>query len=288
MKRIGYLGPKGTFSDTACQEYCASRSGFEPVALPTIDSLYEALKGDDVQSVIVPVENSIEGPVNLSFDRLVQMPDNYSITADIILPISHYMLGLECVPLSKITDIYSHYQALAQCQEFIKRQCPHAATHVVPSTAKAAELISSGALTFTDNREHHVAVIGQQSLAAAYDLVTLSQTPINDVKGNFTRFYVISDDTSGVNYGHTFIVVGAKKDQPGSLYSILGEFASRQINLTRILSRPTKQELGEYLFFIECEGAPSDPLVKEALDGVKKKAGFYRWLGSYSKGGDHA
>ena len=289
MKTVGFLGPKGTFSDLACQHYCKTSAKLDGVPYPSIDHLFQALEDGTVQSIVVPAENSIEGPVNLSVDRLLHLPEQYFITAEIVLPISQYLLSKDHTSLDFITDIYSHEQPLAQCQLFLKKNCPQAVTHSVSSTAKAAESMSNSTLPFLDKQRHIPAVIGQKQLAELYDLHLVTPNPINDVEGNCTRFYVISDDVTYVETaGFTAIVVGGKKDQPGSLYDILGEFASRNINLTRILSRPTKKELGEYLFYIECEGLHLNPVVASALAGVKTKAGFYRWLGSYPKGGHDA
>lgn len=285
MKTVGFLGPKGTFSDLACQQYCKTSPQLEKVPYSSIGCLFQALQDGAVHSIIVPAENSIEGPVNLSIDKLLHLPDKYSITAEIILPVSQYLLSNQKTSLESITDIYSHEQPLAQCHQFLRQHCSQAVTHAVSSTAKAAESIANNDLLFLDDTTHVVAVIGQKQLSELYNLHIVTPHPINDVEGNSTRFYVISDDVISTGQdGFTSIVVGAKKDQPGSLYTILGEFASRNINLTRILSRPTKKELGEYLFYIECEGLHLNPVVSSALSGVQEKAGFYRWLGSYPKG----
>jgi prephenate dehydratase len=285
MNEIGYLGPKGTFSDLACQRYLRGLNNLRSRACVSIDDLFESLIENKLSSILVPAENSIEGPVNLSIDRLLDIPAEYSITGEIKFPISHYLLTKKPLSLSTITDVYSHYQPLAQCQKFLKNNCPQATLHVMASSAKAAEIVSNDECHYSDNKKHCEAVIGHKDLSEVYDLTVLSKKSINDVEDNFTRFYVISKELSEeTESDYTSIVVGTKKDQPGSLHEILGEFSSRNINLTQILSRPTKKELGEYLFYIECEGHSHNALVSDALKCVQKKSGFYRWLGSYPKG----
>ncbi|RAP32807.1 prephenate dehydratase [Candidatus Marinamargulisbacteria bacterium SCGC AG-410-N11] len=282
MNKFGYLGPQGTFSQFALKKYLENVSErFNTIQCGSILQLYNAIKDNDVNKIIVPYENSVEGAVNTSLDHLINLDDSLSITDEIIIPIEQSILAKQPISLDKVSDIFSHPQPIAQCQNFINTHCINAKLHNVVSTARAAKLIQEDNLTYS-------AVIGHESLADIYSL-NIIKRQINDKKNNCTRFVIISKDkTLPTNNDLTSIVFSTIKDTPGSLYAILGEFAKSNINLTKILSRPRKNLLGEYLFFIEAEGHRSDKKLKEILSRVKKKSSFFKWLGSYKRGENHA
>ena len=277
-KKVGYLGPKGTFSYAAFELYAKKHAEIEAVPVPTIADLYVLLDSDQLDQALIPIENSIEGSVTDSMDNLARA-NLLFIKNELRVPVRHCLMSKTSLPLDQIQLVLSHHQPLAQCQNYLHENVAQALTRPVSSTAFAAEMISS--LNMEDNA--YSAIIGDQSLSRIYDLKILAEE-INDYKHNVTRFVVLSKEkTDATNNDKTSIVFAAQKDQPGSLYEILGEFARRNINLTRITSRPTKQYLGEYLFFIDFEGHKKNPLINEALEAVQTRTSFYRWLGSYPK-----
>jgi prephenate dehydratase len=204
------------------------------------------------------------------------------IHEEVLLPITQCLLAKEHYSISQITDVYSHPQALAQCHKFL-HSLPGVVSHTTTSTAIAATMAARDAFQFSDGNAHRVAVIGSQELSRIYGLQILKDN-VNDFVNNTTRFVVLSrQKTEPTEHDKTSIVFATKKDEPGSLYKILGEFASRNINLTRIYSRPTKNVLGEYLFYIDFEGHHKEAKVAEVLGAIQKQTSFYQWLGSYPK-----
>ncbi|MGE4169248.1 MAG: prephenate dehydratase [Candidatus Margulisiibacteriota bacterium] len=272
MLKIGYLGPAGTFTEKAMQVYTRTLSvPFETQAGESFFELFEGLKNNTLTHAVIAIENSIEGAVAPNLDMLVQN-ETLKICADLKLPISQALITAEPLALDRITDIYSHPQGFAQCQTFLLSQLPKVRVHPLASTAEGVAHLKPGSTH---------AVIGAAILAELYHLHC--HTPnIQDSKTNTTRFVVIAHDfppPSGQD--KTSIVFSTLKDKPGGLYEVLGAFAKRTINLTRIESRPTKQGLGDYVFFIDLEGHAADANVAEALDELQHKTSFYRLLGSY-------
>ena len=179
---------------------------------------------------------------------------------------------------STITQVISHPQPLAQCQQFIQTHFPDADIQNALSTAAAAQYLVA---KNQESQCDHIAIIGHQSLSQIYGLQLLVEN-INDKLNNQTRFFIVSLKAPPVcEASKTTIVFSAQKDQPGSLYDILGEFADRNINLTSIGSRPTKASFGDYLFFIDCEGHKDLPELKAALSVIERRASFFKCLGSY-------
>jgi prephenate dehydratase len=281
MKQIGFLGPKGTYSQLAYEKYASSGpSEVSSKAFPKIESLFEALMGSSIQEIIVPVENSIEGSVSTTMDLLVQSSGIF-ITNEVIIPIEHSLMTKGPCGLSEITDVISHPQPLGQCRNFLFNQLPNAKIHSAASTATAAEIVDRGEMVFGDQVSHTLAVIGHRNLGDIYGL-SLIKKGINDFEENQTRFFVLSKaSTEKSGNDKTSVIFSTMKDEPGGLYSVLGAFASRFINLTQISSRPTKNMLGEYVFFLDFEGHYKEKAVLEALSEVESKSSYFKLLGSY-------
>lgn len=279
--RLGYLGPVGTHTQRAAENYalrCAARAP-ESTALTliprsSIGSLFHALSDSTLESILVPLENSHEGVVQASMDLLVS--SNCYIQEEVILKIRHDIMAKPGTQMADIRDIVSHPQAIAQCGQFLQKTFPDTQIHVAESTAAAAKRVAEEIGT-------HMAVIGSPALSALYQLPPLA-TDVQDSANNQTRFVVVSD-TIATHTGHdkTSIAFSIKKDKPGGLYTVLAAFASRNINLTHIASRPSKTMLGEYLFFIDCEGHVKDDLVDEALKQIQTQCSLFKLLGSYRK-----
>lgn len=270
--RVGVLGPRGTYAEQAARVYFKGRA--EVVFYPMITDIADAVARGEVDAGIVPVESLREGSVGETLDALAWM--DVKVKAEIVIPISHALMGVKGAKLENITQVLSHPQALAQCRDFIRKNLPHAEVGEVVSTAKAAERVA-------ELRQPHVAAIGPKSLAKLYGLRVLRDN-IQTGEANATRFFCLAKEDSKVTgRDKTSIVFYTEVDRPGILYEILGEFASRQINLTKIESRPSKKALGDYLFFIDFEGHREDKKVKEAMEGVRKKTAMLKIIGSYPK-----
>ncbi len=279
---IGYLGPAGTFTEQALHLYL-SRTGSKAPHTPenSIVELFEGLKAGKFERIIVPIENSIEGSVHATMDLLYQY-EGLFLNQEIVLPINQCLMAKSKLAPDQIEHVASHPQALAQCREYLHSHLPKAQTHPTPSTAAAAEWATNGSLE-REYKTDKIAVIGNKELSHHYPLIMIAEG-ISDKKNNLTRFLVVSTQkTPSTGCDKTSIVVSAIKDKPGGLVELLGEFSKRNINLSRIVSRPTQTVLGEYLFFIDCDGHQDDLSVKEALVSVKKNASVFKLLGSYEQ-----
>ncbi len=283
MKRskYGYLGPQGTFSEMAVRKYCKRED--ETIPFDTIREIVKNVKNNEISSGIIPLENSLEGSVNLSMDLLFKESD-IKIIAEVILPIEHYLLSPPGVRIKDIEEIFSHRQAIAQSGDYIYSHLPEVKITYTESTAAAAEFVVGS---------KKKAMIGSRRISELYNLDILAENVEGDLE-NYTRFVVIGDlkKESGEfkeeiieSYDYkTSIICTPDVNRPGVLHEMLGEFANRGIDLTRIESRPTKKRLGEYLFFIDLEGHRKQPKLAKALDEVRKKSGLFKILGSYEQG----
>ena len=270
--KIGVLGPRGTYSELAARSYFKDRGEF--VFYPMITDVAKAVEHDEVQAGVIPVESLREGTVGEALDALAWT--DVRVQAEIVLPISHSLLGVGGTTLEKITQVLSHPQALAQCRDFLREKLPNAELIEMASTAKAAEQV--GKL-----KQQHMAAIGPKELAKLYGLDVLVEE-IQSGETNVTRFLCLGKrDERRTGNDKTSIVFYTDTDRPGILHEILGEFASRGINLTKIESRPSKKALGDYLFFIDFEGHREEDKIKKALNGVKKKTAMLKVVGSYPK-----
>ncbi|KAB2954630.1 prephenate dehydratase [Heliorestis acidaminivorans] len=274
--RAGYLGPEGTFSEEAAQVFFSYQE--QEVSLSPFSSiplLYDALGKREVDLAMLPVENSIEGTVNQTLDELIEHP-SLLISGEIILSIHHCLLVRPDQEWAKLERVYSHPQALAQCRTFLEKNLAETALFPTLSTAEGAQIVAK-------STEPYGAIASR--FAALRQGLEVAVPDIQSKQNNKTRFLVIGRQlTEPTGADKTSIVFALPQDRPGGLYSILKEFAERQINLTRIESRPTKQELGHYLFFIDCLGHQRDPMVAEALHAIGKNTILTRILGSYKIG----
>lgn len=279
---IGVLGPEGSYSERAAKLWMR-KNDFEGAELryfEDIEDAFLAAAGGKTDISVIPIENSIEGSVGVTLDLLRE--DGAVITGEVVVKIEHCLLskgGPEAIRV-----ILSHPQALAQCRHFLKMNFPHAELRSTGSTSHAARLAGEF---------EEMAAIASPEAAEKYGLKVLLSN-IQDRKENHTRFIVVRAEGSG-KYGpsgckeadriqnrcKTSLIAYLAKDRPGSLYGLLGTFAERGINLTKIESRPSKKELGDYYFYIDFEGSASDALIKDALEDIKAKADMLKVLGSY-------
>lgn len=288
--KVGYLGPEGTFSEEASKSYAKSLNiKAEMIPFSTFHDVLIAVDKNHIDEAIVPIENSIDGTIGTVTDMLAKEV-KLKISREIILPVHNCLLVQKGVRLNEITDIISHPQPIEQCKEYLRKKLPKAKLHLSSSTAEAARQV---ALSLGEKIIAHgklkgpvFAAIGPASLSKLYELSIIAKE-INS-KDNQTRFVVLSkSDHKRTGDDKTSIVFSMSKDCPGGLHDVLLEFARRNINLTKIESRPAKKALGDYFFFVDLQGHHEDPDVSNALQIIEKKVAFYKLLGSYpkSKGG---
>ncbi len=270
--RIGVLGPRGTYSELAARRHYGDSHEF--CWYQTITDVGRAVEKGEVEVGVIPLESLKEGSVGESLDVLAWM--QVKIKEEIVFPISVSLLAVPGTTPDKITQILSHPQVFAQCRVFLKSKFPRVELVEVSSTARAAEQVAKG-------KSPQLASLGPKELAQIYNLQEL----FSDVQGdemNLTRFLALSKtDNPPSGYDKTSIVFYTAEDRPGILWEILGEFAVRKINLTKIESRPSKRALGDYLFFLDFEGHREDPKCKEALEAVRRKVAMLKVLGSYPR-----
>ena len=262
---IGTLGPEGSYSEKAAKQW---NKAAKPQYYDDIQDTVEALLHNEVDYSIVPVENSLEGSIPLTLDLL--MEHQLMIVGEVIVQISHCLLSSG--RLSDIKVVMSHPQALSQCRKFIKNNFKNAQVRPVLSTSLAAKLAS---------RSKDMAAIASVESAHRYGLEIL-EADIQDIKENFTRFIVIGKETPhATGNDKTSIILYLQKNRPGALFEILKDFANKNIDLTKIESRPTKKLLGDYLFHIDIKGHIEDRIIMETLENIKSKVGILKILGSY-------
>jgi len=269
---VAVLGPRGTYTELAARRHFPSVVSFTYCS--SILEVVKMVEEGRADAGVVPVESMREGSVGETLDALAWC--NVRVTAEIVFPIVHSLLGVRGARLEGIRQVLSHPQALSQCREFLKARLPQAELVEVSSTAKAAEQVSRMASV-------EVAAIGPKELAEIYGLEILAED-LSGNEENLTRFFCLGrEKVPRTGRDKTSIVFYTERDRPGILYEILGEFALRQINLTKIESRPSKKVLGDYLFFIDFEGHEDDELIKEALEGVRRKTAMLKVIGSYPR-----
>jgi prephenate dehydratase len=280
-QRIGYFGPAGTFTEQALLSQ-ADLAGCELVPYRTVPDVLDAVDNNAVDLGFVPIENSIEGTVNFTQDALV-FDHDLLIQREVVLDIEHCIVAKKGVALADITTLLSIPVATAQCHAYIREHLGNAEVRAANSTAEAARIVG-------DDTSNTMAAVAPRNAAALYGLEVLASN-IADHEGNQTRFVLVGKGTIPAATGHdrTALVVFQRADEPGSLISILQEFAARRINLSQLLSRPTKRGgLGDYCFIMYADGHIKDELVADILRDLHAKQGAVKFLGSYPAAGVHA
>jgi prephenate dehydratase len=271
--RVGYLGPPGTFSEEALAR-CDLAAGAERRDYPTIPEAFEAVAKGEVDASLLPIENSLEGSIPATLDLLVHRP-GLRIRREVLLPVRQNLLARPGVALDGVKRVLSIPIALAQCGAWLRARLPGVPLEPALSTADAARQAAE---------RDGTAAVGSRAAAERYGLQLLAEG-IQDGEGNTTRFVLVSrEDEKATGKDRTSIAFTLDRDRPGGLYDVMGEFARRQINLSKIESRPNRQALGHYIFFIDFEGHRSDPRGAEALAGVLERVHALHLLGSYPRG----
>jgi prephenate dehydratase len=271
--RVGYLGPPGTFSEEAVSR-CDLVRGAEPAPVPGFADAYDAALKGAVDAALLPIENSIEGSVGAVLDLLVHRP-GLRIRGELQLRVRQHLLAPAGTRLEDVRRVLSHPQPFGQCSRFLREKLPGAALEPQLSTADAARKVAAG--------EPGAAAIGSRVAAERYGLALLAED-VQDVDENVTRFVLVGrEDGAPTGHDRTSIAFTLDRDRPGGLHEVLGEFARRGINLSKIESRPTKEEVGTYVFFLDFEGHRSDRSGADALAGVAARVHRLHLLGSYPR-----
>jgi prephenate dehydratase len=291
--RVGYLGPEGTFSEQALLA-SARPDSVLPVPRESIYDVVTALREGEVEYALVPIENSLEGSISVTLDLLAEDASGVEIVAEALLRVSHCLIAHEQIALQEIDTVVSHPQVLGQCARLLRGELSAARALPASSSAEAVRTVAA-------ERRRGLAAIGTPLAASIYGAEVLREE-VQDRRDNETRFAWLAraglaDERplpacarSGMpvrvpaeeaNFKTSLVFWGSGADRPGWLVRCLGVFAERDINLTKIESRPRRERLGSYMFFADLSGHLSDPAVAEALEEVRSLCAEVRVLGSY-------
>ncbi len=283
--RVGYLGPAGTFSEEALLASAAS-DAVEPFALPSIYETVMALRRGAVEWAIVPIENSLDGSISVTLDLIADEVAYVEIVGETLLRVRHSLIAAEPIKLEQIDTVLTHPQVPGQCERFLREELAQARLLAADSTAEAVRMVLADAVPGT-------AAIGTLLAAQIYGGTVIRES-IEDRADNETRFAWLARVTragqrpapplrvrDGESWKTSIVFWGAGAESPGWLVRCLDEFASRAINLTKIESRPRRERMGHYMFFVDLVGRASDEQVAEAIAGASARCEHVRVLGSY-------
>lgn len=279
-RRVGFLGPVGTFTEQAMLRE-PDLAELEAVPYPLMTDVLFAVAEGEVDLGVVPVENAIEGTVNATVDTMAFDVD-VMIQRELLEPVSLHLLTVPGAELSEVREVVSIPVASAQCRSWLREHLPQVDHVAAGSTAEAAATVAKAG-------DPTVAAIANERAARVYGL-EITGADIEDHPENQTRFVVVGRSGIPAPTGHdkTSIVVFQRADRPGSLLAILQEFAARSINLSLLLSRPTKTSLGDYCFVLDLDGHLADPVVADCLRTIRATQSDVKFLGSYPAAGAHA
>jgi prephenate dehydratase len=274
--RVGYLGPDGTVSHEALMS-ARGADGFELAPQPTLHEAVIAVHDGDVDRALVPIENSLEGSVSPTLDAIAFETEDVVIVGELRWPVHLHLVAAGPLELGEIRAVVSHPQASGQCGRFLREMLPGVPVVAARSTADAVRQVAGGF-------ESGAAAIGTRGAADRYGCLVLRED-VEDDPGSETRFVWIAragtEPDPGERFKTALVFWGAGSSGPGWLVRCLSEFAERDVNLTRIESRPRRQRLGEYMFFLDLDGRTDDSPVASAIEGLRVHADVVRVLGSF-------
>jgi len=267
-REVAFQGEVGAYSEEAALQFFGPSITTKPYE--TLDDVFKVVEQDEVQFGIVPVENSLEGSISRVYDLLLD--SSLKVCGETELRVSHCLIGSPEARLDLIKRVYSHPQALAQCKTFLK----HLGCELIPTydTAGSVKMIKEKAITD--------GAIASARAAEIYGMKIIARE-IEDTPNNFTRFFILSKEDSPPSGNDKTSIVFSVKHRPRALYEFLQEFAIRNINLTKIESRPTRQKPWEYNFYLDFEGHREDKVPQEVLENLDRTSLFLKILGSYPK-----
>jgi chorismate mutase / prephenate dehydratase len=266
---VAFQGEEGAYAQEAAHKFFSRSISTRPCE--TLDEVFKLVQDGKLSYGIVPVENSQEGSIGQSYDLLLE--SDVTVCGEQQIKVSHSLIANKSATLGSIKKIYSHPQALAQCQAFLK----HLGAELIPTynTAASVKMIK-------EKRIMDGAAVASDATSYIYDMKIIARE-IEDNRRNSTRFFILGKEESKPTGDDKTSIVFLLKHEPGTLYRTIGEFSKRNINLTKIESRPTKQTPWEYNFYLDFEGHRQDPVIAEALAGLAGTTLFLKVLGSYPK-----
>ena len=268
-KRLAYLGPAGTYTEQAAVDYDNSACLLPFASIPAVASAVSSGMADEG---VAPIENSLEGAVTFTLDVLIGETELF-IRNELVIPIDHCLVVADGADVEDIRAVYSHPQALAQCRSFLEKR--------FPAAERMASLSTSAAVGQMQASDVPAAAIANRRAAELHD-ARIVATGIQDSPNNQTRFVILApSDHAPTGHDKTSISFSFSDDAPGMMYSVIYELARRDINMTKIESRPTGETLGRYIFLIDAEGHREDALLKEALTAIEAQVTRFRIFGSY-------
>lgn len=280
--KVAYLGPAGTFSEEALG-LAAAGAAYEPLPVATIPAAVEAVENGASERALVPFENSIEGTVRPTLDALAFDAARVRIVGEFDHRVHQMLIAARAIEPAEVTRVLSHPQPLAQCARFLRAALPGAAVEAVSSTSEAVRRVVEGT-------DEPWAALGSAAAAGAYGGVVLRED-VEDVPDNVTRFVWLAageDERPAAEpdrpWRTTLVFDELGADHPGALVDALSVLADRDINMTRIESRPRRSGLGSYMFFIDLDGSAGDETVAAGIAALRERAGNVRVLGSYQVG----
>ena len=276
MKKMGILGPQGTHSEEAAiyfKNFFAEE--IELVICSEIFEVLSAVEDGQLDSGFVPVENSLEGSINITLDTLART-DFLQVTHELIWPVHNYLMAKPGV--AEIKKIFSHAQPISQCRKYLRENFPDAEIISTPSTARAAEIVAESEIF------DGCAAICTKRAGELNNLIEIAEE-IQDNMANSTRFFEVERkkifDKKNLCGDKMLIICQIDGKKSGALYEILKEFAVRNVNMTRIESRPARTELGEYIFFFDLETDIDEKILSESVEAVSKKSIWLKKLGKF-------
>ena len=264
--RVVYLGPAGTFSESAARKHFGAAPMFQPQQ--SIDESFRMVEAGNADYCVVPVENSTEGVVGGTLDLL--LASRLKVCGEVSLRVHQHLMS-RAAGLEGVSKVYSHPQSLAQCHEWLNRSLPRVERVPVASNAEAARLAAA---------EDGTAAIAGESAAELYGLTVLGAN-IEDDPRNTTRFLVLGQHDAGVSGRDKTSLVCSAPNRPGAVHQLLEPLARHGVSMTKLQSRPARNGMWEYVFYIDIEGHQADAAVAAALAELEGKASFLKVLGSY-------
>jgi chorismate mutase/prephenate dehydratase len=267
--KVAFQGEKGAYSETAVYTFFGKTAEVQPCR--DFKDVFESVEKQEAKFGVVPIENSLEGSVNQTYDLFLKY--DLKVRGEVVVKIEHCLIANPNTKLEAVKAVYSHPQALAQCRNFLEKS----GWELIPTydTAGSVKMLKEKGLK-------NAAAVASERAAELYEMKILARD-IADNPENYTRFFVLGKEDAPKTGKDKTSIIFAAAHKPGSLYNALGEFAKRGINLTKIESRPTKQTPWEYNFYLDFEGHRSEPRCAEVLDALRKYAAFVKILGSYPK-----
>ncbi|QDC44231.1 prephenate dehydratase [Methylophilus medardicus] len=268
---IAFLGPLGTYSEEAALKQFGE--GRQAVVCGSIDEVFRTVEAGQADYAVVPVENSTEGAVGITLDLLLSSP--LQVIGEVTLPVHHCLLSAQ-QDIRQISHVFSHAQSLSQCHEWLNKHLPTAEREAVTSNARAAQMIHE----LVASQGTFAAAIASKRAAELFDLHVLAENIEDDPK-NTTRFLVLGNHSVAPSGQDKTSLVMSAHNKPGAMLALLEPLSQHGVSMTKLESRPSRQNLWNYVFFVDIEGHQQQPSVQAALTALAERATFLKVLGSY-------